>query len=227
MNASVQKLSLVSEIDVEPTRIRVLIADDHPLIIAGIRRTIEHFDDIEVVGEAHSGPELLSMVERRRPAVVLMDLRMPGVTGVECIEQLRAGRPAMKVVVLSACDERPVIDAALRAGATAYILKSAHTVDIASVLRQTAGGAVFHAPSSIPGCAGAPAGADAPPLTDRERSILSAVAAGMTTAAISRELWVSEHTVKFHLTNIYRKLGVANRAGAVRYALQHHLVTVP
>ncbi|HUO69235.1 MAG TPA: response regulator transcription factor [Solirubrobacteraceae bacterium] len=227
MNASVQKLSLVSEIDVEPTRIRVLIADDHPLIIAGIRRTIEHFDDIEVVGEAHSGPELLSMVERRRPAVVLMDLRMPGVTGVECIEQLRAGRPAMKVVVLSACDERPVIDAALRAGATAYILKSAHTVDIASVLRQTAGGAVFHAPSSIPGCAGAPAGADAPALTDRERSILSAVAAGMTTAAISRELWVSEHTVKFHLTNIYRKLGVANRAGAVRYALQHHLVTVP
>jgi len=205
----------------------VLIADDHPLIIAGIRRTIEHFDDIEVVGEAHSGPELLSMVERRRPAVVLMDLRMPGVTGVECIEQLRAARPAMKVVVLSACDERPVIDAALRAGATAYILKSAHTVDIASVLRQTAGGAVFHAPSSIPGCAGAPAGADAPALTDRERSILSAVAAGMTTAAISRELWVSEHTVKFHLTNIYRKLGVANRAGAVRYALQHHLVTVP
>jgi DNA-binding NarL/FixJ family response regulator len=226
MSASVQKLSVVPDIAVEPPRIRVLIADDHPLIIAGIRRTIELVDDIEVVGEARSGPELLSMVERRRPEVVLMDLRMPGVSGVECIEQLCSSRPTMKVVVLSACDERPVIDAALRAGATAYVLKSAHTVDIASVLRQTASGAVFHAPSSIPGVAGPSAESDAPALTDRERSILSAVAAGMTTAAISRDLWVSEHTVKFHLTNIYRKLGVANRAGAVRYALQHHLVTM-
>ncbi len=226
MSASVQKLSVVPDIGVEPARTRVLIADDHPLIIAGIRRTIEHFDDIEVVGEAHSGPELLGMVDRRSPEIVLMDLRMPGVTGVECIEYLHQTWPELKVVVLSACDERPVIDAALRAGATAYILKSAHTVDIASVIRQAASGAVFHAPSSPPSVLDSLADPAAPTLTDRERSILSAVASGMTSAEISRELWISEHTVKFHLTNIYRKLGVANRAGAVRHAIEHRLVAM-
>ena len=80
---------------------------------------------------------------------------------------------------------------------------------------------MFHAPSFTPSAAREPRGASLPALTERERSILSAVASGMTTAAISRDLWISEHTIKFHLTNIYRKLGVANRAGAVRYALEH------
>jgi DNA-binding NarL/FixJ family response regulator len=205
----------------KPSGIKVLIADDHPLIIAGIRRTIEHLDDIEVVGEANSGPELMQLIERRSPDLVLMDLKMPGVAGVEMIERIRHGWPQIKTVVLSACDDRPTIDAALHAGASAYVLKSANTIDIASVLRQASSGAVFHAPTSAPtrpGDADLPA---APSLTDRERSILSAVASGMTTAAISRELWISEHTIKFHLTNIYRKLGVANRAGAVRYALEH------
>ena len=85
---------------------------------------------------------------------------------------------------------------------------------------------MFHAPSSVPSSVNSSAAAVTPVLTERERSILTAVASGMTTPAISRDLWVSEHTVKFHLTNIYRKLGVANRAGAVRYALEHHLVAV-
>jgi len=94
-------------------------------------------------------------------------------------------------------------------------------VDIASVLRQVSGGAVFHAPPAPP--VGAPVAPEAhsPSLTDREQTILAAVGSGLTTAAISRELWVSEHTIKFHLTNIYRKIGVSNRAGAVRYALEH------
>jgi DNA-binding NarL/FixJ family response regulator len=202
-------------------QLKVLIADDHPLIIAGIRRTIEDLDDMLVVGEARSGSELLQLIERRRPDAVLMDLRMPGVTGVEMIELIRERWPSTKVIVLSACDDRVMIDAALSAGASAYVLKSAHTIDIASVLRQASNGAVFHAPTvPVPGPAASamPAG---PSLTERERSVLSAVAAGMTTAAISRDLWISEHTIKFHLTNIYRKLGVANRAGAVRWALEH------
>ncbi len=202
-------------------RIKVLLADDHPLIIAGIRRTIEDLDDVEVVGEAHSGSELLHLVERRSPDIVLMDLRMPGVAGVEAIQRIRNGWPDIKVVVLSACDDRPTIDAALGAGASAYVLKSAHAVDIASVLRQASSGAVFHAPAYRPDAPGSAQVSALPALTDRERSILSAVASGMTTAAISRDLWISEHTIKFHLTNIYRKLGVANRAGAVRYALEN------
>jgi DNA-binding NarL/FixJ family response regulator len=207
--------------DFAPERIKVLIADDHPLIIAGIRRTIEHVEDMEVVGEARSGPELMQLIGRRRPDLVLMDLKMPGVAGVEAILHIRQRWPEVKTVVLSACDDRPTIDQALQAGASAYVLKSAHTVDIASVLRQTSVGAVFHAPAGPPAVTGAADPAATPALTDRERSILSAVASGLTTSAISRELWISEHTIKFHLTNIYRKLGVANRAGAVRYAMEN------
>jgi DNA-binding NarL/FixJ family response regulator len=207
--------------DGERKTIKVLLADDHPLIIAGIRRTIENLDDMEVVGEAHSGPELMQLIERRCPDLVLMDLRMPGVVGVEAIERIRQSWPKLKTVVLSACDDRASIDSALQAGATAYVLKSAQTIDIASVLREASSGAVFHAPSYAPERPGPDDVPALPALTDRERSILSAVASGMTTAAISHDLWISEHTIKFHLTNIYRKLGVANRVGAVRYALEH------
>ena len=146
-------------------QIKVLIADDHPLIIAGIRRTIEHVDDMEVVGEARTGAELTQLIERRQPDVVLMDLKMPGVAGVEVIERVGQRWPEIKTVVLSACDDRATIDAALHAGASAYVLKSAHTVDIASVLRQASSGAVFHAPASSPALGRhprftSPAGAD-------------------------------------------------------------------
>jgi DNA-binding NarL/FixJ family response regulator len=213
--------SPVADHDDARSTIKVLLADDHPLIIAGIRRTIEHLEDMEVVGEAHTGAELVQLIERRSPDMVLMDLRMPGITGVEMIERIRRERPSVKVVVLSACDDRATIDSALHAGASAYVLKSANTVDIASVLRQASSGAIFHAPSYAPAPNQSAAELAVPALTDRERSILSAVASGKTTSAISRDLWISEHTIKFHLTNIYRKLGVGNRAGAVRYALEH------
>ena len=209
--------------------LKVLIADDHPLMLAGVRRALDRGENIEIVGEAHSGPELLDMIERRRPGLVLMDLRMPGVTGSECVEQIRADWPEVKIVVLSACDDRPSIDAALNAGASAYIVKSVSPSDIASVLRQARGNGTFFrdvaAPRNVVGHVASeePRG---PALTERERTILSAVAAGMTTAAISEDLWVSEHTVKFHLTNIYRKLGVPNRAGAVRYALENGIVAI-
>jgi DNA-binding NarL/FixJ family response regulator len=205
-------------------RIKVLIADDHPLIIAGVRRTIEQFDEMEVVGEAHSGPELIRLVERRSPDIALIDLRMPGISGTDCIEHIRAAWPDVKVVVLSACDDQASIDGALRAGASAYILKGAASVDVASVIRQASGGKVFHAPAGASATSAASAEPGLPSLTDRERTILSAIGSGLTTAAISRELWVSEHTVKFHLTNIYRKLGVPNRASAVRYAVENDLI---
>jgi DNA-binding NarL/FixJ family response regulator len=131
------------------------------------------------------------------------------------------------VVVLSASDDRCSIDSALAAGAAAYVVKSVNSFDIASVLRQAFGnGTVFHAmarPRPVLGRV-EETEPELPVLTERERTILGYVAAGMTTAAISQQLWVSEHTVKFHLTNIYRKLDVPNRAGAVRYALENGLV---
>lgn len=204
--------------------LQVLIADDHPLMLAGIRRALERSDEIEVVGEARSFAEVIQLVDRRRPHTVLLDLRMPGGSGFECIQKIREGWPEVKVVVLSADEDRGSIDGALSAGASAYIVKSVNQADIASVLRQTASGNVFHAVARGPGQLGPSSQPAGPALTEREREILDAVATGQTTAQISQELWVSGHTVKFHLTNIYRKLGVANRAGAVRYALQNDLV---
>ena len=203
--------------------LRVLVADDHPLIVQGLRRSLEACDDIEVVGEARSGPEVLALVQRRRPDVVLLDLRMPGMDGVECVKQIKQASPEVKAVVLSACDDRPSIESAEKAGASAYVIKSVSSVDIPALLRQVAAGyTLFQAPSEH--SADSAADDDAPALTERELTILSSVAAGLTTKAISSELWVSEHTVKFHLTNIYRKLGVSNRSGAVRYAYEHGLV---
>jgi DNA-binding NarL/FixJ family response regulator len=121
-------------------------------------------------------------------------------------------------VVLSASEDQPSIDSASGAGASAYVIKSVNPSDIASILRQVIAGTVFH-PVSRP--AEAPDQMSlGPPLTDREKAILEAVAAGRTTAEISKELWISEHTIKFHLTNVYRKLGVSNRTVAVRFALE-------
>ena len=207
----------------EAAPLKVLIADDHPLILQGIRRMLEASDGIEVVGEARSGEELLALVERRKPHLVLLDLRMPGLGGLECIAEIKRAWPEIKTVALSACEDRASIDAALLAGASAYMVKSVSPMDIPSVLRQASTGAVYHAPSAAPARGNEQTAPSGPGLTPREVAILTAIAAGLTTKAISQDLWLSEHTVKFHLTNIYRKLGVANRSGAVRYAFENDL----
>lgn len=229
MTATQQQLAQTIEYELEDDgpELKVLIADDHPLLLAGLRRVLEAETDIDVVGQAQSAPELLALIERRRPGVVLTDLRMPGVEGFDLIARIRESWPEIKLVVLSASDDRASVAGALDAGASAFIIKSTAVMDVASVLRQVNCGAVYHAPAVTLAAANgelhAPADDDEPSLTARERDILAAVARGGTTAEISRELWVSEHTVKFHLTNIYRKLGVGNRSGAVRYALEHGL----
>jgi DNA-binding NarL/FixJ family response regulator len=207
------------------TSLKVLIADDHPLMLQGIRKALEASDDIDVVGEARSGDEVLALVERRMPDLVLLDLHMPGMGGLECVAELKRCRPDVKTVVISASDDRASIDTALLAGASAYILKSVSPVDIPSVLRQASAGAVYHVPSAPRRCADDLASVSGPDLTPRETTILAAVAGGLTTKAISHDLWLSEHTVKFHLTNIYRKLGVSNRSGAVRYAYENDLAS--
>lgn len=207
--------------------LKVLVADDHPLIVQGLRRALEACDDIDVVGEAHTGAEVLPLIERRNPDIVLLDMRMPEMDGVECITELKRRWPEVKAVVLSGSDDRASIDAATKAGASAYVIKSVSSLDVPALLRQVAAGyTLFHSPrdesSDMADMADGPEAA----LTERELTILAAVAGGLTTKAISSELWVSEHTVKFHLTNIYRKLGVSNRSGAVRFAYEHGLVPV-
>jgi DNA-binding NarL/FixJ family response regulator len=207
--------------------LKVLIADDHPLMLNGIRRALEASEDIEVVGEAHSGEELLALVERRNPDLVLLDLHMPGLGGRECIVEIERRWPDVKTVVISASDDRASIDSALLAGASAYILKSVSPMDIPSVLRQASAGTVHHVPSAPCPRNGERTTVSGPDLTPRESTILMAVADGLTTKAISQDLWLSEHTVKFHLTNIYRKLGVSNRSAAVRYAFENDLAPPP
>ncbi len=202
---------------------RVLIADDHKLIVDGIKRALESSSDFEVVGEANSGSQVLPLVGRTNPDLVLLDLRMPGADGLTCLTQIRKRYPHIKVVVLSVSTDENVIQTALKRGASAYIVKSVNPIDLPSALRQAMEGTVYSAigleardnPARVAG------------LTERETAILSALARGLSNEAIGKELWVAEQTVKFHLTNIYRKLGVSNRTEAARLAYQHGLVESP
>ena len=203
---------------------RVLIADDHKLIVDGIKRALEESNDFEVVGEASSGSQVLPMVGQTNPDLVLLDLRMPGADGLTCLERIRKRHPNVKVVVLSASTDGNVIKTVLKRGATAYIVKSVNPIDLPSALRQAMDGTV-HSAMGLPDTEDNAARAAG--LTERETTILAAVARGLSNEAIAKELWVTAKTVKFHLTNIYRKLGVSNRTEAARLAYQHGLVDSP
>jgi DNA-binding NarL/FixJ family response regulator len=203
---------------------RVLIADDHQLIIEGVRRSLEAAGDFEVVGECSSGAQVLPLVGRTNPDVVLLDLRMPGADGLSCLTRIRSKHPDVKVVILSASTDEKIIANVLKRGASAYVVKSVNPVDLPSVLRQAVDGTVFSA-IGLPDAGDTPARAAG--LTERETAILSALARGLSNEAIAKELWVAEQTVKFHLTKIYRKLGVANRTEAARLAYQNGLVESP
>jgi len=199
----------------------VLLADDHPLMLDGIAKALSRADDVEVVGRASSGAEALALAARTAPDVVLLDLRMPAMDGFACIPQLKRQSPATRVIVLSASTEPRDVRSALRLGAHAYVVKSVNPADLASVIRQTHEGTTFtaFAPDGATETDGASDG-----LTDRELTILRALASGLSNDGIGRRLWVSEQTIKFHLRNIYRKLGVANRTEAARYAHEAGLI---
>ena len=201
--------------------LKIVIADDHRLILHAVRESIEAVDDMEIVGEADSGAAVLPLVERTRPDVVLLDVRMPGMDGLACLERIRKRHPRIDVVMFSGCCEDEQIRAAFRRGAAAYIVKSVNPADLPAAIRQAHEHTVYH-----PLGAGhdAPGETELPELTDRELAVLKAVARGLSNRAISKEFWVTEQTVKFHLGNIYRKLGVPNRTAAARHAHQHGLV---
>jgi DNA-binding NarL/FixJ family response regulator len=201
--------------------LKVVIADDHRLTLDGVRRTLEAVDDIAVVGTASSGSQVLPLVKRTLPDMVLLDIRMPGIDGITCLELLRKSHPDVKVVMLSAYSDRDQVQTALSRGASAYIAKSVNPADLPSALRQVFEGTVYHA-IGIAQCDES-SGPEAD-LTERELTVLRALARGLSNKAIGHEFWVTEQTVKFHLGNIYRKLGVQNRTAAVHYAHQHGLV---
>jgi len=200
--------------------LRVLLADDHPLILSGIRRTLEEAGGIEIVGEARTGSQVLPLVGRTNPDLVLLDVRLPQLDGLACLDQIRRRHPAVKVVMLSAFTDPEHVQAALRRGASAYVVKAVNPLDLPSALRQAAEATVFHAV----GLEDRDGDSEEVGLTKREKTLLKAVAKGLSNQAIGKELWISEQTVKFHLRNIYRKLGVNSRTEAARYAYEHGLV---
>ena len=208
-------------------RLRVLLADDHQLILDGVRHALEESpDEFEIVGEATKGSHVLPLVKRTQPHVVMLDLRMPEVDGLVCLDQIKKRYPEIKVIVLSVSSDRALIDNVLKRGASAYIVKSVNPADVPSALRQAVEGSVFSA-IGLPETQVADDAAKAAGLTERETAILKALARGLSNDAIGKELWVAEQTVKFHLTNIYRKLGVSTRTEALRFAYEQGLVERP
>ena len=205
---------------------RVLIADDHALILAGIKRALEEDDQFEVVAEARVGSQVLPLVSQTNPDLALLDLRMPEMDGLTCLDRIKKQHPKVKVVILSVSTDPEVVQTVLNHGAAAYIVKSVNPIDLASALRQALDGTVFSA-VGLPEKRAQDDAVKAAGLTERETAILKALAGGLSNKAIAKELWVAEQTVKFHLTNIYRKLDVANRTEAARYAYEHGLIDNP
>jgi DNA-binding NarL/FixJ family response regulator len=204
---------------------RVVIADDHRLMLDGIRRALEADGGFEIVGETQDGTEVLAIVERTNPELVLLDVRMPHVDGLACLDEIHRQYPEIKVVMLSASTSSELVGTALRRGASAYVSKSVDPTDLPSTLRQAIEGNVFR-PTAL---AMEPESDDARAvgLTERESAILKALARGLSNDEIAKELWVTQQTVKFHLTNIYRKLSVKNRTQATRVAYQRGLIDSP
>jgi NarL family two-component system response regulator LiaR len=207
--------------------IRVLIADDHAVVRQGLRTFLELQEEIEVAGEAADGVEALEAVERLEPDVVLMDLVMPGLGGVEAIRAIRdRGLPARVIVLTTFLDDDKLFPA-IRAGAAGYLLKDVEPAELVSAIR-----AVHAGRSPIdPAVAGrlleevAERGGDrADSLTAREREVLCLIARGRPNKVIARDLGVSEKTVKTHVSNILGKLGLADRTQAALYAMRAGLV---
>ncbi len=204
--------------------IKVVIAEDHALMRDGVRLVLNESDDIEVVGEARTGTDVLPVATRTQPDVVLLDLRMPGMDGLAVLDQLRERMPTVNVVIFSALDSHDQIEAALRRGAHGYIVKTINPADLPSAIRQAVERSVYH-PFAL--LAGADSAAKRSGLSEKELEVLRELAHGRSNKEIARSLFVSEQTVKFHLRNIYRKLGIATRTEALRYAYENGLIEAP
>ena len=204
-----------------------VICDSHPMWLDAVEQVLRRID-IHVVGKTTSTSEALSIVEAHSPDLLITELESPpaDLSGLALIERARAAQPGVRPIVLSMHTDPQVIDAALVAGASAYVVKTAHPEDLASAVRQAFSHSVYLAGrrTAEPAAAEKPKVDDSPGLTRRELEILRLVAEGHSNAQLARMLWVTEQTVKFHLSNIYRKLDVANRTEASRWAQRNGLL---
>ena len=210
-------------------QIDILIVDDHPIVRDGLVAILSTQPDFRVVGDAASGEGALALFERQRPDVMLLDLEMPGMDGVEVIRQLRSKHPDVKIVVFTAFDTDERILSALQAGAKGYLLKGAPRSELFDAIRIVHQGGSLLQPvvaSRLLDQLSAPDAAVEPieELTPREYEVLYLLAKGKQNKEIAAELVISERTVKFHISSILGKLGAGNRTEAVTIALQRGLV---
>ena len=209
--------------------IRVLLGDDHTLVRQGLRRFIESSDGIEVLGEASTGADMVRLAEEIEPDVVVLDIRMPEMDGIEAARQITARLPATRVVMLTAYDDRHFVVEAVRAGAKGYVLKSKDAEHLLQAVRLVHQGHMVIDPELVVALADELAvakdrDAGAESLTEREVEVLQLLAFGYTNRDIGRRLYISPDTVKTHLEHIYQKLGANDRTAAVAEAFRRSLV---
>jgi two-component system NarL family response regulator len=217
----------------EPDRIRVLLVDDHALFRRGLLLVLESEDGIEVVGEAEDGEEAVRKAEELAPDVVLMDVRMPRVSGIEATQRLAESLPTTRIIVLTVSDEEDDLYEAIKAGATGYLLKEISIEEVADAVRAVMQGQTLISPSmaskliaefaNLSKVASQRSSVPAPRLTDRELDVLRLVAQGLTNREVAEQLYIAENTVKNHVRNILEKLHLHSRMEAVLYAVREKL----
>ena len=205
--------------------IRVLVVDDHAIVREGLRTFLSLQDGIEVAGEAGDGREAITQAERLRPDVVLMDLVMPEVDGVQAMRELRERVPGARVIVLTSFLEDDRLLPAVRAGAAGYLLKNVEPSELARAVRTADAGEALIDPAVAARLVDALASDHRPeqPLTAREQDVLDLLARGYANKRIARELGIAEKTVKTHVSHVLAKLGVSDRTQAALYAVRHGL----
>ena len=204
--------------------VRVLIVDDHPVVRNGLRGMLDGEPGVEVVGEAADGAEALAVSDRLTPDVVLMDLRMPGMDGIEATAAFAVRPAAPKVLVLTTYDTDADVLRAVEAGATGYLLKDASSTDLGRAVRAVARGESVLAPIALSRLTRRVRTPDAGAPTPRELDVLRQVAGGASNRAVAKALHISEATVKSHLLHLFAKLGVEDRTAAVTVALRRGLI---
>ena len=209
--------------------ISVVLVDDHAVVRSGIRLLLDRQDDIEVVGEAGSAKDALFRARALKPDVILLDVVMPGESGIDVLPRLLAESPETKVLVLSMQDDPSYVREAFAAGAQGYVLKEAADEELVSAVREIARGGRYVHPTlgarMVAAEAEERAAADADPLSERERDVLRLLALGHTNQEIAEKLYISVRTAESHRAHIMQKLRLATRAELVRYALSHGLLT--